>query len=150
VTPSAILDAIKQYDVYYHVWVAVKRVTSEKLYVLCCRVVNTCRMLRRASRSSCQNVNLFEAAMNQFVRIFRFSNGTVANIILQLVEIGNALIDRVPGPHMTFIDTRLTRRSDIIKAAKDLVSRFEQSGVKRNMVVVSVSMLVASGGLILN
>lgn len=48
-------------------------------------------------------------------------------------------MDRVPGPHMTFIDPRLTRPSDIIKSAKDLVDRFEQSGVKRTMVVVSVS-----------
>jgi hypothetical protein len=72
VTPKTILDVIEQKDVYYHVWVAVKRVMGERLYVLFCQASTTCTLLRRLPRSSCKDVNLLEAAMNQTVHLSFF------------------------------------------------------------------------------
>ncbi|KAG5637661.1 hypothetical protein H0H81_003682 [Sphagnurus paluster] len=60
-----------------------------------------------------------------------------------LFELGNSILCRVDGPHFTFVDPR--KHNDIgamVRAARRLVSLFEEKGVQRAKVVVSVSLHV--------
>ncbi|KDQ56585.1 hypothetical protein JAAARDRAFT_194578 [Jaapia argillacea MUCL 33604] len=56
-----------------------------------------------------------------------------------LVEVGSVILDRIPGPHVTFIDTRLHEDSiAMVKTAKSLIARFEKQGIHRSRVVITI------------
>jgi hypothetical protein len=58
----------------------------------------------------------------------------------QLFGLGNAMLDRVEGPHLTFVDPRRhNNRPGMIHNARRLVSLFEGKGIDRSQIVVSVS-----------
>jgi transaldolase len=49
-------------------------------------------------------------------------------------------MDRVTGPHLTFVDPRHHGDSSaMVKNARRLISLFQESGVGRDQIVVSVS-----------
>ncbi|EGO01262.1 hypothetical protein SERLA73DRAFT_105896 [Serpula lacrymans var. lacrymans S7.3] len=57
----------------------------------------------------------------------------------QLVELGTAMLDFVPGPMFTFIDPRLyDNTAAMVRQAKSLVGRFEKFGVPRDRVVITI------------
>jgi len=73
-------------------------------------------------RKCVDNIGLTEAAMERF-----------------LVELGNATMDRVTGPHLTFVDPRHHGDSSaMVKNARRLISLFQESGVGRDQIVVSI------------
>lgn len=56
----------------------------------------------------------------------------------QLVELGAVILDRVPGPHFTFVDPRLNNSQAIVQRTRQLMLRFERSGIPGERIVVSV------------
>lgn len=59
---------------------------------------------------------------------------------MQLFELGNVILDRVAGPHLTFVDPRRhNNKLGIMRNAQRLVSLFEEKGIHRSQVAVSVS-----------
>jgi transaldolase len=66
-------------------------------------------------------------------------NLLIIRIIFQLVELGIAILDRISGPHFTFIDPRYHANTNaMIKRARSLVALFEKSGIDRSRVVISI------------
>ncbi|KAF8909582.1 hypothetical protein CPB85DRAFT_1518984, partial [Mucidula mucida] len=63
----------------------------------------------------------------------------IALTVQQVVELGKALIDRSSGPHFTFIDTRLHDDGEAICAsAIRLIDMFEEDGIERKRIIVSI------------
>lgn len=57
----------------------------------------------------------------------------------QLFELGNIILYRVDGPHFTFVDPRRYNNTiGMIKNARRLVSLFEEKGIQRDAIVISV------------
>lgn len=64
---------------------------------------------------------------------------TIVDLSIKVVEVGKAMIDRCPGPHLTFVDTRLHDDTPaIIASAGRLVMMFRESGIGRENIIVSV------------
>ncbi|KAK0205548.1 hypothetical protein DFS33DRAFT_1383454 [Desarmillaria ectypa] len=56
-----------------------------------------------------------------------------------IVELGKPMIDRTPGPHITFVDPRLHGNATrILRNAIRLIDMFEESGVSRDSIVVTI------------
>jgi hypothetical protein len=63
----------------------------------------------------------------------------------QPVELGESVLCTVKGPHYTFFDVRglaSMDEQDIVTRAVELVELYEGKGIKREDVVINVSMLV--------
>lgn len=60
--------------------------------------------------------------------------------MVKLVELGDALMNLVEGPHTTMIDTRIDGDPHALRAkARSLVTRFEKLGRSRDTLMVGVS-----------
>jgi len=83
---------------------------------------------------------LTEAAIQQFVSATSSLETTVlTSPPAQLVELGSVILDRAPGPHLTFIDPRLHNNSqEIVQKTRQLVSRFNDSGIHKDRIAVSI------------
>ncbi|KAK0484479.1 hypothetical protein IW261DRAFT_839343 [Armillaria novae-zelandiae] len=56
-----------------------------------------------------------------------------------IVELGKPMIDRAPGPHITFVDPRFHGNANrIYRNAIRLIDMFEESGVNRDSIVVTI------------
>ncbi|SJL10730.1 uncharacterized protein ARMOST_14124 [Armillaria ostoyae] len=56
-----------------------------------------------------------------------------------IVELGKPMIDRAPGPHITFVDPRFHGNANrILRNAIRLIDMFEESGVNRDSIVVTI------------
>jgi len=65
---------------------------------------------------------------------------TKAAVERVLFELGHVIMERVAGPHMTFVDPRrYNNKSAMIKNARRLVSLFKEKGIQGSRVVVGVS-----------
>jgi transaldolase len=50
------------------------------------------------------------------------------------------MLDRISGPHFTFIDPRYHNNSkEIVKRARTLVALFEKEGIDRSKIVITIS-----------
>ncbi len=60
------------------------------------------------------------------------------------------MIDRAPGPHITFVDPRFHGNANrILRNAIRLIDMFEESGVNRESIVVTVSVNTSSAGSVI-
>lgn len=60
-----------------------------------------------------------------------------------MVELGSVILERVTGAHLTFVDPRRYNNTPgMVQNARRLVSLFEEGGIKRSRVVVSVSLRI--------
>ncbi|KAH9947872.1 hypothetical protein B0H21DRAFT_806731 [Amylocystis lapponica] len=63
---------------------------------------------------------------------------TERHVISGLVELGAALMDRVSGPHFTFVDPNLHDRAAMVAQALRLVELFRSKHIRRRHIVVSI------------
>ncbi|KAF8624691.1 hypothetical protein AX17_007022 [Amanita inopinata Kibby_2008] len=110
--PTSIIKTIGETTVCYHVWVAAKLTLEAR-----------CRINSHLKDSKDTTIDQLTTAATQ----------------LFLVQYGKFLADSVVGPHFTFVDPR--NHGDaaaMIADAERLVALFEQDGLSRERVVVSI------------
>ena len=57
-----------------------------------------------------------------------------------MFELGHVIMERVEGPHLTFVDPRrYNNKCAMVKNARRLVSLFKEKGIQGSRVIVSVS-----------
>ena len=80
---------------------------------------------------------------NAILREFRaLSCRLQAYLVYQLVELGVSMLERVEGPHYTFIDPRYHEDTpSMVRQAVRLVRLFVEKGIGRDRIVVTVSRL---------
>lgn len=50
------------------------------------------------------------------------------------------MLDRVAGPHLTFVDPRSHDNAEtMVRQARDIISKFEKNGIAKSKVIISVS-----------